>query len=371
MGEIRYPIIRPTIPEVDELAAEFREILAGGIVTTGPRVAALERAAAEFTGAADCVAVSSCTSGLILAAKALGLSGEVIVPSFTFAATVHALVWNGLTPAFCDSEPGTCNLDAGRIEALITERTSAIAPVYIFGLPPDLDAILDLARRRGLRVLCDAAQGLGSAYKGRPAGSFGDAEVFSLSPTKVVTAVEGGLVAVRDRELACRLRSLRDYGKAADGADMEFVGLSARMSELHAAVGLRCLARCGEYVRRRGELIARYRRALSGLRGVSFQEIPQGRTSSHNYMVIFVGVGAALGRDELYAALLAQGIQTKKYFHPAVHEMSCYAGLAGSRRGALPVAERASRQGLALPLYSHMAEADVDFIAGAVRRLLG
>mgnify|MGYP001120959114 CR=1 FL=1 len=133
MADTRFPIIRPTIPGIEELLPELRRILESGIVTTGPRVAELEKRAAERLGAADCVAVGSCTSGLILAAKALGLTGEVILPSFTFAATAHSLVWNGLTPVFCDSQPGTCNIDAGKIEALLTPHPSAILPVCIFG----------------------------------------------------------------------------------------------------------------------------------------------------------------------------------------------------------------------------------------------
>lgn len=371
MGQYRFPIIRPTIPESAELAAEFAAILRDGIITSGPRVAAFERECAARVGAPDCVAVSSCTSGLILAARALELSGEVILPAFTFAASAHALVWSNLTPVFCDSQPGTYNLDPDRVEELITARTSAIMPVYIFGLPPDFDRLQELARRRGLALLCDAAQALGASYRGRPAGSFGDAEVFSLSPTKVVTAVEGGLVAVRQAETARRLRSLRDYGKAADGADMEFIGLSARMSELHAAVGRHCLGRLDEFLARRGELVALYRRELAGLPGIAFQELPPDRTTSHNYMVIFVGAGARTGRDELGDRLAARGVQTKRYFYPAVHELAAYRARGARSGGKLPVAERASRQGLALPLYSHMAADDVRAVAGEVRRALG
>ncbi|HOX05263.1 MAG TPA: DegT/DnrJ/EryC1/StrS family aminotransferase [Planctomycetota bacterium] len=371
MQQPRYPIIRPTIPDAAGLAAEFAEILQGGIVTVGPRVAAFERECAARTGAADCVAVSSCTSGLILAARALGLTGEVIVPAFTFAASAHALVWCGLRPVFCDSQPGTLNIDPDHAARLVSDRTSAIMPVYIFGLPPDFDRLLDLAGRRGLRLLCDAAQGLGATYRGRPAGGFGDAEVFSLSPTKVVTAVEGGIVAVRDAGLARKLRSLRDYGKAADGCDMEAVGLSARMSELHAAVGRRCLAHCDELIAARAALVGLYRERLAGLAGVSFQTIPADRTTSHNYMVIFIGPGARRGRDEAYALLADAGIQTKKYFHPAVHEMTAYRASSAGLRGTLPVAERASREGLALPLYSHMTAGDVEIVAGEMLRILG
>jgi dTDP-4-amino-4,6-dideoxygalactose transaminase len=367
---IKYPIIRPTIPEVETLTDEFREIIESGIITCGPRVAGLEQRAAELLGVKHCVAVSCCTSGLILAAKALELSGEVIVPAFTFAASVHALVWAGLKPVFCDALPSTFNLDPEDVAARITDRTSAIMPVYIFGLPPDFDRLKPLAEKHGLKLLCDSAQAMGATYHQSPAGSFGDIEVFSMSPTKVATAVEGGLLTTDDPEMARRLRSLRDYGKAEDGCDMEFIGLSARMSELHAAVGLRSLAHCHELIEQRKTLVALYRKELTGLRGVSFQNIPEDRTTSYNYMVLFLNQDAKLTRDELNIALARYGIQTRKYFYPAIHEMSAYAEQGKTYRGNLPVAESASRTGLALPLYSHMNEEDVSVISDQVRKLL-
>jgi dTDP-4-amino-4,6-dideoxygalactose transaminase len=370
LAKLKYPIIRPTVPDTAGLADEFLQIIESGIITCGPRVAELERRGAELLGVADCVAVSCCTSGLILAAKALELTGEVIVPAFTFVASAHALVWAGLKPVFCDSLPGTYNLDPDDVAAKITKDTSAIMPVYIFGLPPDFDRLLPLAKKHGIKVLCDAAQAMGATCNDRPAGTFGDVEVFSMSPTKVVTAVEGGLITVRDAEMARKLRSMRDYGKAADGCDMEFIGLSARMSELHAAVGLRSLAHCRDLVERRRNLVTLYREKLAGLPGVSFQEIPEGRTTSYNYMVIFVGEDATMSRDDLCVALGDCGIQTKKYFYPAVHEMTAYSELGQSCRGTLPVAEKASRTGLALPLYSHMAKEDVDAICKRVLNLL-
>ena len=197
----------------------------------GGVVREFEAEVCRLTGARHAVAFSSCTAGLMLAPKAMNLpsGGEVIVPSFTFAATAQALAWNSLVPVFCECLPGTLALDPEDVMRNITPKTVAICPVCIFGLPPDINELLEVGRRKGIPVYFDSAQGLGATYKGRQAGGFGVAEVFSLSPTKVVTAVEGGLVTTNDDELADRLRAMRDYGKdPKNSEDMAFLGLSAR-----------------------------------------------------------------------------------------------------------------------------------------------
>jgi dTDP-4-amino-4,6-dideoxygalactose transaminase len=173
--------------------------------------------------------MSSCTAGLMLAIRALELpaGAEVIVPSFTFAATAQALVWNGLVPVFCGCVPDSLTLDPADVESNLSPRTAAICPVYVYGLSPEIDALLDVGARHGLPVYFDSAQGLGSEYRGRPAGTFGKCEVFSPSPTKVVTAAEGGVICTGDPSLAARLRSMRDYGKdPAEGEDMVYLGVS-------------------------------------------------------------------------------------------------------------------------------------------------
>ena len=369
-GGIAYPIIRPSLPDLKLLRAAMTGMWATGQVTVGPHVRSFEQAVARKLDIRNAVAVSSCTSGLILAALALGLKGEVIVPSFTFAATVHALLWNGLTPVFCDSEPKTRNLDPQRVEASITKRTSAILPVSIFGVPPRVAEFERIALRHNLRLLYDSAQSLGATVGGKYVGGFGDAEVFSLSPTKVVTAIEGGMVTTNDDGIAKRIRQLRDYGKADDGEDMEFIGLSARMSEVHAAVGQANFSRMAALIRTRGRLVALYKECLSGIPGLGFQEIPPGVSPSHNYMVIFVDGSGGVTRDALHAHLKKEGIQTKRYFFPAVHEMTSYRRWGRRYAGRLPVAEKAAREGLALPLYGDLHPHDVRHICSRIRAFL-
>jgi dTDP-4-amino-4,6-dideoxygalactose transaminase len=308
---------------------------------------------------------------LVLRALELKPGGEVILPSFTFAATAQAVAWNGLVPVFCDCLPRTCALDPEDVERNLTSRTVAICPVYIFGLPPDVEAFLDLGRRKGLPVYFDSAQGLGATYCGQPAGTFGACEVFSLSPTKVVTAIEGGLVTTNDGILADRLRGMRDYGKdPGNGEDMAYLGLSARMSELHAAVGLLSLRRMDELVKARLDPIAIYRDCLGALPGCSVQEFPSDRTTSGNYFVLFISDTARKTRDQVCAALRDLGIQTKRYFYPPVHQQTVFRHFPMRVSSHMRNTLKASAEGLALPLYSHMTLEQLEFICERVEGLL-
>lgn len=369
MANYRYPIVCPTLPDADELLDDMRAILSSGRVTVGGQAAAFEADVQARTGVRHAVAVSSGTSGLMLLMRALNLppGSEVITPSFTFAATAHALLWNGLKPVFCDSEPDSFTMDASAAESLINERTSAIYPVCIFGVPGDLDAYRKLADKRRLALFFDTAQGLGSTYKGTALGNFGIGEAFSLSPTKVVTAMEGGLVTTNDDELAARLRYMRDYGKAPDGEDMHWLGLSARMTEVNALVGRWSLARVDAWVENREKVTARYHERLRNILGIGFQDIPEYCTSSRNYTVILLDPQA---RDDLHKRLAEKGIQTKRYFYPALHNQKLYCGIDPGCASRLPVAEMISARSLALPMYSHMTLDAVDEICESIRCIM-
>jgi dTDP-4-amino-4,6-dideoxygalactose transaminase len=302
----------------------------------------------------------------------LPAGAEIIVPSFTFAATAQALLWNGLVPVFCECLPDSLGLDPDDVERNLSPRTAAICGVYVYGLPPDIDALLDVGRRHGVPVYFDSAQALGAEYRGRSAGVFGACEVFSLSPTKVVTAVEGGVICTGNPELAARLRSMRDYGKDPEnGEDMVHLGLSARLSELHAAVGLLALGRLDELVKARRLLIERYTAALGSLPGCRVQAVPADRTSSGNYFVLFIGEGARASRDDVRAHLASLGIQTKRYFYPPLHEQTLFRRSPHRLSARLRTTVRASREGLALPLYSHMTHDELETVCGAVVQRLG
>lgn len=358
---------QPTLPTYDALRAEFAAVMAGGQLTNGVNVARFEAKAAELFGR-PAVAVSCCTSGLILAAKMLGLTGQVIVPSFTFFATSHSLIWNGLEPLFVDIDPDSWNIDPQAVEAAINPKVSAILAVDVFGNPCHKNALLEICECHGLKLITDSAHGLGGAYKGRPIGSFGAAEVFSLSPTKVAVAGEGGLIGADSDELAGRLRIARDYGNSGD-YDCRFVGLNARMPELSAIIGLASLGMLDANVRRRNELALAYRRNLDAVPGLTWQKIDPSSLCTYKDISVLIEPHAfGLGRDALASALAAEGIPTRKYYWPPAHRQSAYAGLI-SVSGDQAVTEQISANILSLPVFSHMTETEVERISQAVIRI--
>jgi dTDP-4-amino-4,6-dideoxygalactose transaminase len=367
--DYRVPLMRPTLVNFSEVEESLREVWRSGRITLGAQVEKLERIFAEACGVRHAVAVSSCTSGLMLAVRALDLSGRAVLPAFTWASTGHALVWNGVTPVFCDCEPGYLTLDPHRVDALVTEDVSAIVAANVFGLPPALDALGKVAQRRGIPLIVDSAQGFGSSYRGVPAGGFGDVEVFSLSPTKGLTAGEGGMVTTNHDGLAAKVRSLRDYGKGEDG-DITGIGLSARMSEFHAAIAVKNARDARRNQETRARWAALYRERLADVPALRFQEIPADRISGHNYCVVFVDEGHAVGRDILVELLATRGVQTKRYFHPPLHLQAAYAAFRSRYEGQLPVTEKAGREGLALPLYPQMTEPDVHYVCDAIREMI-
>ena len=370
-------IVQPTLHDFDQVVAEFRQAWDSGQVTTGPFTREFEIAVEQKLAVPHAIMVQSCTAGLMLVLRALDLEGEAILPAFTWTATAHAAVWNGLRPVFADIVPGTYTLDPQAAERAITPQTSVLMPVNVFGCPPDYQAFEHLSRKHGLRLVYDSAQGLGSGYQvsdgsWRYSGNSGDAEIFSLSPTKVVSAMEGGVITTRNPALAQKLRQMRDYGKTLDSSDIEWLGLSARVPEINAIVGLHNFNQVDSLISQRQALVDAYQAALTPLPGVTFQKIPATCRSSHNYFTLFIGsTEARNSRDTVYEYLKKQGIQSKKYFYPALHMQRVYQDLGKPYRGKLPVTEAAAAAGLALPLYSHMKLETLEEVCKAVNDILG
>jgi dTDP-4-amino-4,6-dideoxygalactose transaminase len=360
------PLARPSVPDPAAVGRRVERVLASGVLTNGPLVRELERRAAEYLEVRHCVAVASCTAGLMLVLKATDLSGDVVVPSFTFAATAHAVAWNGLRPVFADVHPRTLTLDPGSVSRALGVRVSAILATHVYGTPCDVEGLESLARRNGIRLFFDAAHAFGSRYRGKSVGGFGDAEVFSLSPTKILIAAEGGIIATDDDVLAERCRIGRDYGNPGD-YDCRFVGLNARMSELHAAVALASLEGIEERIEQRNRLATRYRRVLSGVPGIDHPVVAPGDRSTFKDLAILVDPeGFGMGADALGSALAAEGVETRRYYAPPVHTMRAYAGSAASV--PLPVTELASARALALPLWTGMGD-EVERLAEAIARI--
>jgi dTDP-4-amino-4,6-dideoxygalactose transaminase len=322
----------------------------------------LEERVAERVGVRHVAAVSSCTTGLMLVLRAFAPAGPVVLPSFTFSASGHAVVWAGLRPAFADCSLSTFQLDpadvAGRLGG-----AGAVMATHVFGAPCPVEELERLARRSGLPLFFDAAHALGATRGGRPIGGFGDAEVFSLSPTKSVVAGEGGLVATNRADIAEAVWLGRDYGNPGD-YDSRFAGLNGRMSEMNAALALESLALLPEHLERRTELAERYRKGLAELSGLQVQAVDVGDESTWKDFTVAVDeTRFGVSRDVLAAALHADGIDTRRYFWPPVHRQGAY---ENETRVNLPVTDAVASRVLSLPLFGGLSGDDVDQVVEVV-----
>jgi dTDP-4-amino-4,6-dideoxygalactose transaminase len=367
--EERFRFCRPLLPSLGNAMKYYQAAYTNGTITNASLVEHLETAVAERLRAKYCVAVSSCTSGLMLVLRALGLTGEVIVPSFTFFATGHAVLWNGLRPVFADCDEETWNVDPVDVERKITERTSAILVVHLYGNPCDVETLERVASRHRLKLIFDAAHGFGSRYRDRPVGGFGDAEVFSLSPTKLLVAGEGGLVTTNDGTLARVIRGMRNYGDL--GAyDPEWLGMNARMSEFNAALAMAGLPLVEAKVARRNWIAKIYTSLLALLPGLRFQKVLPGDVSTYkDYSIHVTSEKFGMTRDALAEALLAEKIETKKYFYPPLHKQRLYSSFHNAQCAGLTHTDYVTDGVLSLPIYESLPDATVERVAYAILRL--
>lgn len=364
------PIVRPTLPPWrQQVAAEVEQLFQTGVLTKGHNLRAMEESLARYLGVRHAVGVASCTVGLLLTYQALKLSGEVIVPSFTFMATVHPLILLGIEPVFVDIDPATWNIDTVAVERAITPRTSAIIAVHIFGNPAAVEELEAIARARKLRLVFDSAHGFGASHRGRPVGGSGDAEVFSMSPTKLLVAGEGGVVATNSDELADYVRVGREYGNRGS-YDSEFAGINGRLPEFNAALALMGLATLDDNSRARGRLVARFKEQLGETPGIRTQAVHHADRCSYKDLCITVDEqDFGLSRDELAAALRADNVDTRNYYDPPVHRQTAYRHLLQQYDKTLPVTDSVASRALSLPLWSHMPGDTMDNICGALVRI--
>ncbi|HUJ32984.1 MAG TPA: DegT/DnrJ/EryC1/StrS family aminotransferase [Candidatus Acidoferrum sp.] len=360
------PIAVPEgLPNGDFLR-DVQKILESGRLTSGPFVRELEAAAEAYLNVPHCVAVSNCTAALMLLLRVLNLRGEVILPSFTFHATAHAIAWNGLRPVFADCDPNTFCLDPQSVRERASKNTAAILVVHMFGNPAPVEQLEEIARDLRVPLVYDAAHALGTSINGVRVGGFGVAEVFSFSPTKVVVAGEGGLITTRDAALARRLRTARNYGDSGD-YDPDVVGFNGRMTEFQAALALRGMAAVEARIARRNQIRLHYERRLKSVPGLSFQQLSPGAHSASKDFSVIVDE-RAFGRDRqwLFSALEKENIGVRRYFWPPVHRQKLYREVWDGR--PLPVTEHISDRVLSLPIYSSLRDADVDKVCDAICR---
>lgn len=348
------PAARPFFGQEEENAV--LRVLQSGLVAQGPEVASFEREFADTVNGRECIAVNSGTSALHLSLLAAGIGpgDEVIVPSFTFAATANAVALTGARPVFADIEPRYFCLDPDAVRAAITPRTAAVMPVHLYGHPAELTALQAICDAYGLALFEDAAQAHLSSYDGRPVGSWGLAAAFSFYPTKNMTSGEGGMLVTADPQLARRARLLRNQGQA-QRYENEIVGLNNRMTDLNAAIGRVQLSRLHGWTRRRRQIAQSYDVALVGVRTPSVRD-----GASHVYHQYTIRIENG-DRDEFARKLGEKGIGSGVYYPIPVHRLPAF-----DLRRQLPVTEEASRQCLSLPVYPSLTDSEVASVIAAV-----
>jgi perosamine synthetase len=376
------PLARPELgPREEEL---LLEVVRSGSLSLGPKLEQFERDFGAWLGGGYAVAVSSGTAALHLGVRALGWGqgDEVITSPFSFIATANSILYEGATPVFCDIDPVTFNIDPAAAAAAVTEATAGLLPVHIFGYPADLPALAAIADQRGLGILEDAAQALGAVDRmGRRIGTAGNITIFAFYANKQMTTGEGGVLVTPDREVAERVRSERNQGRAPEMGQVEHdrLGFNYRLSDLQAAIGIAQVERIGELLKARDNLAALYRERLTQLGAKPAGEededdlvLPCENSGEErrSWFVFVVQLPAGTDRDAVISKLAEKGIASKAYL-PCIHLLPPYRERFGFRRGEFPIAERVADRSLALPFFTSMSESQVDRVCTALAEALG
>jgi dTDP-4-amino-4,6-dideoxygalactose transaminase len=362
---------RPNIGNRKRLLERINDLLDRKWLTNdGPYVQEFERRIADLVGVKHCVAICNGTVALEIAIRALGLTGEAIVPSCTFIATAHALQWQEITPVFCDIDPQTHNLDPCRVEEMITPRTSGIIGVHLWGRPCDVEALTEITHHYNLKLLFDAAHAFGCSYKGRMIGNFGNAEVFSFHATKFFNTFEGGAVVTNDDELAAKMRLMRNFGFA--GYDnVIYIGTNGKMSEVSAAMGLTGLESLDEFVAVNYQNYKQYQHELDGIPGISLIKYGESERCNYQYIVIEVDEDVTcVSRDQIVQILHAENVLARRYFYPGCHQMEPYRLYFPHAGLLLPNTERVVERIVCLPTGTSVEVEDITRICQLIRFVL-
>lgn len=344
-------VTRPSLPPLEEFLPYLEEIWGNQILTNnGPMHQQLEQKLAKYLGVNYVALFNNGTNALLAALQALDLTGEVITTPYSFIATANSIVWNGLTPVFVDIDQNSLNIDPLKIEASITENTTAIMPVHCYGNPCDVDAIQKIADKYGLKILYDAAHAF-AVKDGR--GSIlthGDLSVLSFHATKVFNTFEGGAVICHDEKMKARIDLLKNFG-IVNEITVSDIGINGKMSEINAAFGLLQLKYIDDALYKRKVIDVAYRQKLSNIKGIKIIDIAEDLESNHSYFPILVQDDYRLTRDELYNKLKQEGIYARRYFYPLISETDPYKKFKFSKSSNLKVAKIISDKVLCLPIY--------------------
>lgn len=360
-------VTRPYLPPLEEFVPYLERIWESGWLTNnGAFHQELEAELCRHLGVEHISLFANGTLALMTALQCERVSGEVITTPFSFVATSHSLLWNGIQPVFADIEPDTFNLDPAKIEAAITPRTTAILPVHVYGNPCRVEEIERIADTYGLKVIYDAAHAFGVKRDAVSVLRHGNLSVLSFHATKVFTTFEGGAIVCHDKKTKTRIDFLKNFG-IADETTVMAPGINAKMNEVQAAFGLLQLKHMESAIALRAAVDRRYRESLAGIAGITVPQVPTGLERSYSYFPVLVGEGYPLSRDALYEALRAKGVFARRYFYPLISAFPMYRGLPSALPENLPVANRIAAQVLCLPIFPDLAEDQQAMICELVR----
>ena len=362
-------VTRPFLPPLAEFTAGLEEIWANAWLTNnGPVIKRYQRGLCDYFGTESLCLFNNGTLALQIALQGLQLSGEVITTPFTFVATTHALYWNKIRPVFVDIEPQHYTLDPAKVEAAITPWTTAILAVHVYGYPCQLQELADIARRRRLLLLYDAAHAFGVTVEGRSIGHYGDLSMFSFHATKLYHSLEGGMLMFSNPGLKKLFDYLKNFGFENE-LEVVMAGTNAKMNEVQALMGLQVLDHLEGIIGRRAKIDAIYRSRLKQIPGIQIPSLPADNVRyNHAYFPVEIDAQAfGMSRDSLYAALQKYNVFTRRYFYPLVSDFACYRSL--STNDPLPTANRVALRILTLPIYDALALEDVEKICDVIAHL--
>lgn len=355
-------VTQPFLPPLEEFTAYLEKIWDSKILTNGgPFHQQLEKGLCEYLGIEHIALFANGTLALVTALQALRITGEVITTPYSFVATAHSLLWNGVKPVFVDVDPDTLNLDPRKIEAAITPQTTAIMPVHCYGHPCDVDAIQRIADNYNLRVIYDAAHSFGVRDAGGSILRHGDLSVLSFHATKVFNTFEGGAIICPDAKTKHRIDQLKNFGFV-DEITVVAAGINGKMSEFNAALGVLQLKYIGAALARRKEIDTVYRERLRNVKGLQCLSDSGELRHNYSYFPVLIDRKFPFSRDELYEMLKRNGVHARRYFYPLISEYPMYRGFPSANRDNLPAATEASRQVLCLPIYPDLSAEDQDKI---------
>lgn len=358
-------VTRSSMPEFDEYIEEIRDLWDSHWLTNmGAKHKRLKNELAKYLKVPNVTLFTNGHLALEAIISAFQLTGEVITTPFTFTSTTHAIVRNGLTPVFCDINPDTFTIDADQIESLITDKTSAILPVHIYGNICDVEKIQEISDKHKLKVIYDAAHCFGTSLHGIGVGNFGDASMFSFHATKVFNTIEGGAVTFQDADLSHLLYGYKNFGIRSQ-TSVDAVGTNAKMNEFQAAMGICNLRHVDDEISKREKVVQHYMSRLLGTKGLQFMKMAEGVVTNYGYFpVVFNEKELGYDREFVYNALAKENINARRYFYPLTSDFECYKSKFKSSE--TPIAQYISQRVLTLPLYADLTIEDVDRICEIV-----